>query len=31
MAAQGLGFLSRGVWNASTNEFGILPEVWGTL
>ena len=31
MAAQGLGFLSRGVWNASTNEFGILPEIWGTL
>ena len=31
MAAQGPGFLWRGVWNASTNEFGILPEIWGTL
>ena len=31
MVAQGPGFLWRGVWNASTSEFGILPEIWGTL
>lgn len=31
MIAQGPGFLTRSVWNASTNEFGILPEIWGTL
>ncbi|MFL5337621.1 MAG: phosphate ABC transporter permease subunit PstC [Geminicoccaceae bacterium] len=31
MVAQGPGFLTRSVWNASTNEFGILPEIWGTL
>ena len=31
MIAQGPGFLTRSIWNASTNEFGILPEIWGTL
>src|SRR4051794_17048121 len=31
MVAQGPGFLTRSVWNASSNEFGILPEIWGTL
>ncbi|MFO1075269.1 MAG: phosphate ABC transporter permease subunit PstC [Geminicoccaceae bacterium] len=31
MIAQGPGFLTRSVWNASSNEFGILPEIWGTL
>ena len=28
---QGPGFLVRDVWNAATDEFGILPEIWGTL
>ncbi len=27
----GAGFLVRGVWNASSNEFGVFPEIWGTL
>ena len=31
MASQGIGFLARDVWNAATGEFGILPEIWGTL
>jgi phosphate transport system permease protein len=31
IAQHGLGFLVRDVWNASTREFGILPEIWGTL
>ncbi len=31
MVAQGPGFLFRSVWNPSTDEFGILPEIWGTL
>lgn len=31
MAEQGAGFLVRDVWNARSNEFGILPEIWGTL
>ena len=31
MVDQGVGFLFRDVWNSRTNEFGILPEIWGTL
>ena len=31
IGAHGLGFLVRGVWDVGTDEFGILPEIWGTL
>jgi len=27
----GVGFLSSSTWNVSDREFGILPEIWGTL
>jgi len=27
----GLGFLTGTTWNANTHEFGVLPEIWGTL
>lgn len=26
-----IGFLSSSVWNVSAGQFGILPEIWGTL
>ena len=28
---QGAGFLVRDVWDAANANFGILPEIWGTL
>lgn len=31
MRAYGLGFLTSTTWNVQTQEFGILPEIWGTL
>jgi phosphate transport system permease protein len=27
----GLGFLTSTTWDANKNQFGILPEIWGTL
>jgi phosphate transport system permease protein len=27
----GLGFLAGRTWNVNTLEFGVLPEIWGTL
>jgi len=27
----GLGFLTTATWNPSTEEFGVLAEIWGTL
>ena len=27
----GLGFISGTTWNVSRQEFGVLPEIWGTL
>lgn len=27
----GLGFLTTQTWDPNTKEFGILPEIWGTL
>ena len=27
----GLGFISGTSWNPSRDEFGVLPEIWGTL
>ncbi len=27
----GLGFITGTTWNVSQEEFGILPEIWGTL
>jgi phosphate transport system permease protein len=27
----GLGFISGTAWNVNTSEFGVLPEIWGTL
>ncbi|MGD8955929.1 MAG: phosphate ABC transporter permease subunit PstC [Chromatiaceae bacterium] len=27
----GLGFVTGTTWNATTEEFGVLPEIWGTL
>jgi phosphate transport system permease protein len=27
----GLSFLTSTTWNVNANEFGILPEIWGTL
>ena len=29
MRAYGLGFLTSTTWNVQTQEFGILPEIWG--
>jgi len=31
MAEYGLGYLTSTTWNPNTEEFGILPEIWGTL
>ncbi|TVQ92873.1 MAG: phosphate ABC transporter permease subunit PstC [Chromatiaceae bacterium] len=31
MAQHGLGFVSGSTWNPGTQEFGVLPEIWGTL
>jgi phosphate transport system permease protein len=31
MMTQGAGFLVRDVWDAANANFGILPEIWGTL
>lgn len=31
MLREGPGFLTRAVWSPATNEFGILPEIFGTL
>ncbi len=28
---QGLGFLSGTTWDPNTGQFGIFPEIWGTL
>jgi phosphate transport system permease protein len=28
---EGPGFLTRAVWSPATNDFGILPEIFGTL
>jgi phosphate transport system permease protein len=27
----GLGFIGGTTWNVNTEEFGVLPEIWGTL
>ncbi|MCG8317235.1 MAG: phosphate ABC transporter permease subunit PstC [Pseudomonadales bacterium] len=27
----GLGFVTGTTWNVNANEFGVLPEIWGTL
>ncbi len=27
----GFGFLTSTAWNVQTGEFGILPQIWGTL
>jgi phosphate transport system permease protein len=27
----GLGFITGTTWNVNNNEFGVLPEIWGTL
>ncbi|MFY9973688.1 MAG: phosphate ABC transporter permease subunit PstC [Chromatiaceae bacterium] len=31
MQQHGLGFLTGTTWNVSKGEFGVLPEIWGTL
>ena len=31
MRAYGLGFLGGQVWDANSGQFGILPQIWGTL
>ena len=31
MMTQGAGFLVRDVWDNANTNFGILPEIWGTL
>ncbi|TPE52032.1 phosphate ABC transporter permease subunit PstC [Amaricoccus solimangrovi] len=31
IARDGLGFLTRAVWNPQEHDFGILAEIWGTL
>jgi phosphate transport system permease protein len=31
MGKYGLGFITGTTWNVNTNEFGVLPEIWGTL
>lgn len=31
VARDGLGFLTRAVWDPGTGNFGILAEIWGTL
>ncbi len=29
--SHGLGFITSSTWDANQGEFGILPEIWGTL
>jgi phosphate transport system permease protein len=29
--SHGLGFIVGTAWNVNTGEFGVLPEIWGTL
>lgn len=31
LQAHGFGFITGTTWDANTGEFGILPEIWGTL
>ncbi|WP_319380700.1 phosphate ABC transporter permease subunit PstC [Thiomicrorhabdus sp.] len=31
MQTHGFGFVTGTTWNASEGEFGVLPEIWGTL
>jgi phosphate transport system permease protein len=31
MADHGLGFITGTNWNVNKGEFGVLPEIWGTL
>jgi len=31
MGQHGLGFITGTTWNISRGEFGVLPEIWGTL
>ncbi len=31
IAQYGLGFLTSSEWNVQTGQFGILPQIWGTL
>jgi phosphate transport system permease protein len=31
MVRHGLGFIADTTWNASAEQFGVLPEIWGTL
>lgn len=31
ISAHGIGFITDSTWNPNKNEFGILPEIWGTL
>jgi phosphate transport system permease protein len=31
VAQHGLSFVSGTTWNVGTQEFGVLPEIWGTL
>ncbi len=31
MLQHGVGFVSGTTWNVGTQEFGVLPEIWGTL
>jgi phosphate transport system permease protein len=31
MAQHGLGFVTGTTWDVSREEFGVLPEIWGTL
>lgn len=31
MGERGLDFITSSTWNPNTNEFGILPEIWGTI
>jgi phosphate transport system permease protein len=31
MQEHGLGFITGRTWDANTGEYGILPEIWGTL
>jgi phosphate transport system permease protein len=31
MGKYGLGFITGTTWNVNNNEFGVLPEIWGTL
>ncbi len=31
MKQYGLGFLTGTTWDPNTGQFGILPQIWGTL